>query len=124
MNLITLIGPHPNPKTSSPNYNPNARCAYHFGSPGPDTNDCWALNYKIQNMINAMEIEFGPPKTPNVKIVPMPNHEPEVSAIDVVSATEDSDGDSNIDSWIFPTTNGGLSNWTTKDFVPINFVQE
>ena len=24
MNLVTLIGPPPNPKTSSPNYNPNA----------------------------------------------------------------------------------------------------
>ena len=26
MNLVTLIGPHLNPKTSSPNYNPDARC--------------------------------------------------------------------------------------------------
>ena len=41
-----------------------------------------------------------------------------------VNALEDSDGDSDIDSWIFPTTNGGLSNWTAKDFVPITFVQE
>ena len=74
MNLITLIGPHPNPKTSSPNYNLDARCAYHFGSPGHDTNDCWALKYKIQNMIDAKEIEFDPPETPNVITAPMPNH--------------------------------------------------
>ena len=60
MNLITLIGPHRNPKTSSDNYNPDARCAYHSGSPGHDTNDCWALKYKIQNMIDAKEIEFDP----------------------------------------------------------------
>ena len=74
MNLITLIGPHPNPKTSSPNYNPDARCAYHSGSLGHDTNDCWALKYKIQNMIDAKEIEFDPPETPNVVTAPMPNH--------------------------------------------------
>ena len=74
MNLITLIESHPNPKTSSPNYNPNVRRAYHSGSPGHDTNDCWALKYKIQNMIYAKEIEFDPPDTANVIIAPMPNH--------------------------------------------------
>ena len=51
MHVIMLIGPHPNPKTSSPNYNPDARCAYHSDNPGHDTNNCWALKYKIQNMI-------------------------------------------------------------------------
>ena len=74
MNLITLIGPHPNPKTSSPNYNPNAMCAYHSGSPGHDTNDCWVLKYKIQNLIDAKEIEFEPLETPNVITAPMQNH--------------------------------------------------
>ena len=74
MNLITLIGPHPNPKTSSPNYNPDAICAYHSESHGHDTNDCWTLKYKIQNMINAKEIEFDPPETLNVITTPMQNH--------------------------------------------------
>ena len=74
MNLITVINPHPNPKTSSPNYNPDAWCAYHYGSPGHDTNDCWALKYKIQNMINAKEIEFEPSETPNVITAPLPKH--------------------------------------------------
>ena len=32
-NLVTLIRPHPNPKTSSLNYNPDAICAYHSNSP-------------------------------------------------------------------------------------------
>ena len=40
-----------------------------------------------------------------------------------VNAIEDNDEDSDIDSWIYPTTNGGPSNWTTIDFVPISFVQ-
>ena len=56
MNLIT--GPHPNPKTSSPNYNPDVRCAYHAGSHGYDTNDCWALKNKIQDLINEGVLEF------------------------------------------------------------------
>ena len=74
MNLIAVINPPTNPKTSSPNYNPNARCAYHSGSPGHDTNDCWALKYKIQNMIDAKEIEFEPSETPNVITAPLPKH--------------------------------------------------
>ena len=61
--LITLKAPHSNPKTSSPNYNPDARCAYHCGSPGHDTNNCWALKNKVQDMIDAKEIEFDPPET-------------------------------------------------------------
>ena len=74
MNLIILIGPHPNPKTSSPNYNPDAMYAYHSGSLGHDTYDFWVLKYKIQNMIDAKVIEFGPPKTTNVITAPMPNY--------------------------------------------------
>ena len=39
-----------------------------------------------------------------------------------VNAIEDSEEDSDIDSWIYPTTNGGLNNWTTKDFIPVSFI--
>ena len=74
MNLIKVINPPSNPKTSSPNYNPDARCAYHSDSSGHDTNDCWALKYKIQNMIDAKDIEFEPSETPNVITAPLPKH--------------------------------------------------
>ena len=41
-----------------------------------------------------------------------------------VNALEDSDGDYDMDSWIFSNTNGGLNNWTKRDFIPITFVQK
>ena len=81
-NLITLRGPPANPNTTSPRYNPNARCAYHSDSPGHDTNDCWLLKNKIQDMIDAGEIEFDPPATPNVITAPMPNHDQNVNVVD------------------------------------------
>src|SRR3954462_314130 len=73
-NLITVRDPPINPNTSACSYNPNARCAYHSDSPGHDTNSCWPLKNKIQDMIDAGEIEFYHPKTPVVITTPMPNH--------------------------------------------------
>ena len=80
--LITLKDPPQDPNTSSPLYNPNIRCAYHSNCPGHDTNSCWALKNKIQDMIDAREIEFDPPETPNVITFPMPNHDKIVNAVD------------------------------------------
>ena len=59
--LVTLREAPKNPNTASPHYNPNARCAYHSESPGHDTNDCWALKNKVQDLIEAKEIEFDAP---------------------------------------------------------------
>ena len=41
-----------------------------------------------------------------------------------VNAIEDDDKESDFDSWIYLTVDGGLSNWTTKDFVPISFITQ
>ena len=41
-----------------------------------------------------------------------------------INDLEESDGEYEMDSWIFPTTNGGPSNWTANDFVLITFVQK
>ena len=51
-NLVTLRDPPSNPDTSSPKYNPNAKCAYHSSSPGHETDQCWALKNKIQDLID------------------------------------------------------------------------
>ena len=37
---------------------------------------------------------------------------------------EDEVEESEFDSWIYPTTVGGLTNWTAKDFTPITFVPQ
>ena len=37
---------------------------------------------------------------------------------------EDEVGESEFDSWIYPTADGGLTNWTAKDFTPITFVSQ
>ena len=72
--LITLNDPPQNPDASSSKYNPSVRCAYHSDSPEHDTDRCWTLNNKIQYLIDAKEIEFDSPETPNMIIAPMPNH--------------------------------------------------
>ena len=59
-NLITLKGPPQNPGTSAPTYNPDKRCAYHSDSPGHDTDDCWSLKNKIQDLVDGRVLEFMP----------------------------------------------------------------
>ena len=55
---------------------------YHSESPGHDTNDCWALRNKVQNLIEAKEIEFDAPEKPNVITAPMPKHDRGVNVVD------------------------------------------
>ena len=117
-NLVILKEAPKNPKTTSPLYNPNARCAYHSDSPGHDTNNCWALKNKLQDLIDAKEIEFEAPEKPNIITAPMPKHDTGVNAI------EDDVEESDFESWIYPTIDGGLRNWTTKEFVSISFITQ
>ena len=51
-NLVTLCNRPSNPYISSPNYNLNAKCVYHSNSPGHETDQCWALKNKIQDLID------------------------------------------------------------------------
>ena len=41
-----------------------------------------------------------------------------------VNAIEEDVEEAEFDSWIYPTTSNGPSNWTTKDFTPITFVTQ
>ena len=58
--LITLKDPPRNPNTSAPTYHPYERCAYHSDSPGHDTDNCWTLKNKIQDLIDGRVLEFMP----------------------------------------------------------------
>ena len=110
-NLVIPKEAPKNPNTTSPKYNPNARCAFHSDSPGHDTDDCWVLKKKVQDLIDAKEIEFGEPEKPK--------QEAGVNAIG-----DDDDEEFDIDIWIYPTADGGLSNWTAKDFMPISVITQ
>ena len=81
-NFATLKEAPKNLNTISPRYNPNAWCAYYSESPGHDTNECWALMNKVQDLIEAKEIEFDAPEKPNVITAPMPKHGHGVNAVD------------------------------------------
>ena len=100
-----------NPNTASPKYNPNTRCAFHSDSPWHVTDDCWALKNKIQDLIDAKEIDFWAPEKPK--------HDVRVNAI-----MDDDDEEFDIDNWIYPTANGGLNNWTTKDSMPVSVITQ
>ena len=104
--------------TTSPKYNPNARWAYHSDSPVHSTDDCWALRNKVQDLIDAKEVESEAPEQPNVVTAPLPDHG--------VNAIRDGDEveESEFNSWIYPTTDGGLNNWTAKDHLPVTFVAQ
>ena len=71
-----------NLNTTSPRYNPNAHYAYHSESPGHDTNDCRALKNRVQDLIEAKEIEFDAPEIPNDITAPRPKHVRGVNAIE------------------------------------------
>ena len=51
LNLASLKEAPKNPNIASPYYHSNAKCAYHSGSIGNDTNNCLALKNKIQDLI-------------------------------------------------------------------------
>ena len=81
-NLATLREAPKNPNTATPRYNPNVRCAYHSESPGHDTNSCWALRNKVQDLLEAKEIKFDAPEKPNIITAPMPKHGHGVNVVD------------------------------------------
>src|SRR4051812_32531977 len=65
-NLITLLPPYSFPTNPTPGYKYHARCAYHSNSPGHDTEDCWQLKHKIQDLIDDKIIDFNSPKEPHM----------------------------------------------------------
>ncbi|XP_027169433.1 uncharacterized protein LOC113769160 [Coffea eugenioides] len=85
---IGTVPPKIYPRGPPAGYDPHAICAYHSGSPGHTTGNCWALKHKIQDMIDSGDIllrrkgEHGP----NVSKNPLPEHG---STVGVIIADED-----------------------------------
>lgn len=61
------------PAVLPPGYDANARCEFHYGAPGHSIENCKALKYKVQDLIDSKAITFAP-KRPNVNNNPMPPH--------------------------------------------------
>ena len=51
-------------------YKPNDQCAYHLGAPGHSVENCLALKYKVQELLDAGWITFDD-AAPNVDTKPL-----------------------------------------------------
>lgn len=47
-------------------YGQNTHCAYHMDTLGHDTNNCWAIRYKLQDLIDNGTIAIAPLATKNI----------------------------------------------------------
>ncbi|XP_050889623.1 uncharacterized protein LOC127094905 [Lathyrus oleraceus] len=63
----------PPPAVLPPGYDANARCEFDFGALGNSIENCKALEYKVQYLIDSKAITFSP-KEPNVNNNLMPPH--------------------------------------------------
>ncbi|XP_019241724.1 PREDICTED: uncharacterized protein LOC109221721 [Nicotiana attenuata] len=59
---------------ASPAYRAGARCAYHSGAEGHDTDDCWTLKRAVENLIEQRKIVLRDDDVPNVTNNPLPAH--------------------------------------------------
>ncbi|XP_058757655.1 uncharacterized protein LOC131630928 [Vicia villosa] len=76
------------PAKLPPNWDANARCEFHSGSPGHNIENCKALKHKVQDLLDSKAIEFTPTQGPNVVQNPMPPHGTHAAnAIEVVEDT-------------------------------------
>ena len=76
VSLKTVEPPYPR------GYDQNAKCDYHAGAVGHSTENCQALKYKVQQLINAKWLNFKKNEQ-NVGTNPLPSHGgPSVNAID------------------------------------------
>ncbi|XP_019252247.1 PREDICTED: uncharacterized protein LOC109231140 [Nicotiana attenuata] len=54
------------PNAESPSHQADARCEYHFGEVGHNTEDCWSLKRAVEDMIEAERIIFRDEEAPDV----------------------------------------------------------
>lgn len=84
LKLVTLRNLPPTPDKLPANYNANSRCEFHSGGVGHDVENCMALKYKVQDLIDSKAIQFTLGSGPNVLQNPMPPHAgPSVNVIEI-----------------------------------------
>ena len=76
--VLQLLARRPPPNPLPRGWNPNEHCAFHQG-PGHPTDNCFALKYAIQDLINQGKISA--PEAPNIANNPLPNHGAGVHAL-------------------------------------------
>ncbi|KAL3726912.1 hypothetical protein ACJRO7_031765 [Eucalyptus globulus] len=77
--LLAKEPKRPNPERF-PNYDPSKTCAYHMGEVGHSVDDCYTLQHKIQNLLDANVVSFRDAR-PNIQNNPLPNHPEAVNVI-------------------------------------------
>lgn len=84
LKLVTLRNLPPTPDKLPANYNANARCEFHSKGIGHDVENCMALKYKVQDLIDSKATQFTPDSGPNVIQNPMSPHAgPSVNVVEV-----------------------------------------
>ncbi|XP_070029815.1 uncharacterized protein [Nicotiana sylvestris] len=73
MGLLQPV-PQTRQNPASPAYRAGARCAYHSGAEGNDTDDCWTLKRAVENLIEQRKIVLRDEDVPNVTNNPLPAH--------------------------------------------------
>ncbi|XP_019254984.1 PREDICTED: uncharacterized protein LOC109233553 [Nicotiana attenuata] len=74
MNAQPYARPQQQQNPESPSYRHGARCAYHSGAKGHDTEDCWTLKRAVENLIEQKRIVLKDEEIPNVTNNPLPAH--------------------------------------------------
>ncbi|XP_075111397.1 uncharacterized protein LOC107791361 [Nicotiana tabacum] len=82
MGLLQPV-PQTRQNPTSPAYKVGARCTYHLGAEGHDTDDCWTLKRAVENFIEQRKIVLIDEDVPNVTNNPLPahNNEPVIGMI-------------------------------------------
>lgn len=74
LKLVNLRGMPPPLERFPACYNLNARYKFHSGGIGCNVENCWALKYKVQELLDSEVIRFTPDNGPNVIQNLMPAH--------------------------------------------------
>ncbi|PKI75183.1 hypothetical protein CRG98_004407 [Punica granatum] len=90
-NKIETIAPGPNFDPTT--HDQSKHCENHRRASGHTLDNCWRLQERIQEMIDAKELSFNAVRSPNVQANPLPDHgpaqRPSINMINICALGED-----------------------------------